>query len=62
MTERKDPQYEANVLAHIEMHKTNGETKAVEGHMASPAHKAIVEAADSVADAKKPKKDGPKRK
>lgn len=38
-------EYEINVLAHIEMHKTKGETEAVKKHMAAPVHKAIVEAA-----------------
>lgn len=57
MPERKDPQYEANVLAHIEMHKSKGETVALEAHMESPVHRAIVEAAADVKVLTEPESD-----
>ena len=52
MTEAQDKlretQYNADVVAHIAAHKAKGETEAVEAHMESPKHKAIVEAAATI--------------
>ncbi len=42
---KQQTEYERNVLAHIAAHRAKGETEAVKKHMASPAHKAIVDAA-----------------
>ncbi len=42
-------QHEADVLAHIAGHRDKGETAAVEAHMESPEHRAIIEAAESTA-------------
>ena len=41
-------EYERNVLAHVQAHEAKGETAAVKAHMASPKHKAVVDAAEAV--------------
>ena len=41
-------EYDRNVLAHIQAHEAKGETAAVKAHLASPKHKAIVDAAEAV--------------
>ncbi len=38
-------EYERNVLAHVQAHEAKGEKAAVKAHMASPKHKAVVDAA-----------------
>lgn len=46
---KREADYSRDVLAHIAAHEAKGETDAVEAHMESPRHKAIVEAAAATA-------------
>lgn len=44
MATKQDPNYEANVIAHIRAHEAKGETAAGEAHMKSPIHRRIMQA------------------